>query len=72
MRSSLRTAVLTLALLGAPCAAIAPATAIPLTQTEPAVVAPQPAGPIGIACILIYPAPPECALASLSAGISSK
>lgn len=72
MHNHIRTAIVAFALIAAPFATITPASAtIPLTPADP-VATPQTAEPIGIACVLIYPTPPECALASLSAGISSK
>ncbi|MCP9619801.1 hypothetical protein NMK54_06440 [Nocardia otitidiscaviarum] len=73
MRNRFRIAALAFALAAAPFAAIAPATAVPLTPAEPALpAAPHTAEPVGFACILIYPTPPECALASLSAGLSAQ
>ncbi|WP_282785551.1 MULTISPECIES: hypothetical protein [unclassified Nocardia] len=73
MRNRFRIAALTFALAAASFATIAPATAVPLTPAEPTLpVAPHTAEPVGFACILIYPTPPECALASLSAGLSAQ
>ncbi|SUD48149.1 Uncharacterised protein [Nocardia otitidiscaviarum] len=74
MRNRFRIAALAFALAAAPFAVIAPATAaVPLTPAEPTLPAvPHTAEPVGFACILIYPTPPECALASLSAGLSAQ
>ncbi len=73
MRNRLRTAALAFVLATAPFAAVAPAAAVPLVPAEPTLpAAPHTAEPVGFACILIHPTPPECALASLSAGLSAE